>query len=88
MVSPATPVERPLSLQEELNKAVETPRSTVKKNPPKDSIKTNLRETMDLINFPIKTRQSRLPWSQTPKDAQEGQYHDVTVSKVKPKQWT
>jgi hypothetical protein len=88
MVSPATPIERPLSLQEELNRAVETPGITVKKTPPKHSIKTNLREAMDLINFPIKTRQSTLPWNQTPKDAQEGQYHDITVSKAKPKQLT
>jgi hypothetical protein len=88
MVSPATPIERPLSLLEALSRAVETPGNIVKKTPPKDSIKTNLREAMDLINFPIKTRQSTLPWNQTPEDDQQGQYHDITVSKVKPKQWT
>ena len=47
MVSPATPIERPLSLQEELNRAVETPGIIVEKTSPKDLIKTNLRETID-----------------------------------------
>ena len=43
---------------------------------------------MDLMNFPIKMSQSTLPENKTPKDDQQGQYHDITVSKVKPKQWT
>ena len=43
---------------------------------------------MDFINFPIKTSQSTLSKNKTPKDDQQGQYHDITVSRVKPKQWT
>ncbi|XP_065557781.1 uncharacterized protein LOC136025724 [Artemia franciscana] len=39
---------------------------------------------MDLINYPIKTRQSTF---NTNPATDEHQYHDITVSKAKPKDW-
>jgi hypothetical protein len=44
---------------------------------------------MDIINFPVKTRQNTLSWNpQTPEDVNPGKYHDITVFKVKPKEWS
>jgi hypothetical protein len=67
MVSPATPIERPLSLQDELNRAMETPGAKIRKTPPRHTNKGNtksLREAMDIINYPIKTRRITLSWTQ------------------------
>jgi hypothetical protein len=87
MVSPATLIERPLSLQDELNRPMEIPGVKIKKTPPKKTFKKNLRETMDIISYPIQIRQSTWPWTQEyPEYENLGQYHYITVPKVKPKE--
>jgi hypothetical protein len=69
---------------------METPGATIRKTPPRHTNTGNtksLREAMDMINYPIKTRQSTLPWTQEhPEDENLGEYHHITVSKVKPKE--
>ena len=83
MVNPVSPIDRPLLLQNELNKAIQTlgDKESEKVNQPQ---RQTLREAMDLINYPIKTRQSAL---NTNLVTDEQQYHDITVSKAKPKDW-
>ena len=81
MVNPVTPIGRSLTLYDELNKAIQTPGD---KEPEqvKQPQRQTLREAMDLINFKIKTRQSKFDAS--PANG-EHQYHDITVSKAKPR---
>ena len=83
MVNPVLPIDRPLWLHDELNKAIQAPGDieSEKFNQPQ---RQTLREAMDLIIYPIKTRQSTL---NTNPVTDEQQYHDITVSKAKPKDW-
>ena len=83
LVHPVTPIDRPFSSHDELNKAIQTPGDieSEKANQPQ---RQTLREAMDLIYYPIKTRQSTL---NTNAVTDEQQYHDITVSKAKPKDW-
>ena len=82
-MKPISPIDRPLSLHDELNKAIQTPGDieSEKVNQPQ---RQTLGEAMDLINYPIKTRQSIFNASPA---TGEQQYHNITVSKAKPKDW-
>ena len=57
MVPPITPIDRPLTLYDELNKSIETS-GDQKLEQVKQTQRKTLREAMDLINYPIKTRLS------------------------------
>ena len=83
MVNPVSPIDRPLSLHDELDKAIQTP-GDIESQRDKQPHRQTLREAMDLINYPIKTRQSTF---NTNPVTDEHQYHDITVSKAKPKDW-
>ena len=83
LVNPVSPIDRPLSLHDELNKAIQTP-GDIESQRDKQPYKQTLREAMDIINYPIKTRQSTF---NTNPVTDEQQYHDITVSKAKPKDW-
>ena len=83
LVKPISPIDRPLSLHDELIKAIQTP-GDIESQRDKQPHKQTLREAMDIINYPIKTRQSTF---YTNPVTDEQQYHDITVSKAKPKDW-
>ena len=82
-VNPVSPIDRPLSSHDELNKAIQTP-GDIESQRDKQPHRQTLREAMHLINYPIKTRQSKF---NTNPVTDEHQYHDITVSKAKPKDW-
>ena len=83
MVNPVKAIGESLTLYDELNKAIQTPgeKEPEEVNQPQ---RQTLREAMDLINYPIKTKKSTFNASPA---TGEPQYHDITVSKAKPKDW-
>ena len=83
MINPVTPIDRQFSLHDELNRAIQTLRN-IEPEKINQSQRQILCEAMDLINYPIKTRQSTFDVSPA---IGEHQYHNIIVSKAKPKDW-
>ena len=78
-----TPIKRPLKLYDKPNKAINIPGDQRSEHPNQPQMET-LREAMDLINYPIKTRLSSFGMNL---ETREEQYQEITVSKAKPKDW-
>ena len=72
-----------MTLFNELNKAIDTP-GDQKPEQANQAQRKTLRESMDLINYPIKTRQSS--YGANPVTSKR-QYRDIVVSKPKLKYW-
>ena len=70
-------------LHDELNKAIQTP-GDIESETVNQPQRQTLRKAMDLINYPIKTRQSTV--NAIPAKGEQ-QYHNIAVSKAKPKDW-